>query len=99
MQFFKEGYLRVITPLTIDGVRPRYDQQGRVMTKETELPLSAKKHLERQNQNLPDYLKKKIEVIKADQAAEGNTDTVDTSGPKPGKKRFNQIGTNHLKRW
>lgn len=64
MQFFTEGYLRVTSPVTIDGSRPRYDERGQMMYKETELPLSAKKHLVRQNNILPEHLKKKIEVVK-----------------------------------
>ena len=69
MQFFTQGYLRVTSPLTIDGTRPKYDEQGRMMYKETELPLTAKKHLDRQNINLPNHLKKKIEVVGPDMPA------------------------------
>lgn len=101
MQFLLEGYLRVTSPLTIDGTRPRYDEQGRMMYKETELPLSAKKHLERQNNDLPDHLKKKIEVIKPgeDGITTSGTPAAEDKGIAPQglvKKRFSPIGSPRL---
>lgn len=107
MQFLKEGYLRVTSPLTIDGVRPKYDQRGQMMYKETELPLTAKKYMDEQNRKLPDHLKKKIEVIKADQVPgdpsgtkeAGTVEPEANTNPSTGKKRFNQVNASQLKRW
>lgn len=59
-----ESYLRVLTPQTIDGVNLKYAEGGeRVLFKETHLPLTARKHLEAENANLPQQLKHKIEVV------------------------------------
>lgn len=106
MQFFTEGYLRVTSPQTIDGSRPKYDEDGRIMTKETELPLSAKKHMEKQNKNLPDHLKKKIEVIPGDQVKVIQSIASTTTPPDgnkiiemDGRKRFRSVGTQNLKKW
>lgn len=72
-----------------------------MMYKEIELPLSAKKHMERQNNNLPAHLKKKIEVIGQDAPAAVQSEprgTKDSDIP-PGtimKKRFSTIGGQHL---
>ncbi len=56
-------YLRVITTRTTDGSSPLIDEEGRAVTKEAHLPLSAKPLLELQNRRLPKYLQKKIEVV------------------------------------
>lgn len=103
MQFFTQGYLRVTSPMTIDGTHPKYDEQGRIMYKETELPLTAKKHIDRQNSRLPDHLKKKIEVIGPDgpaaiQPEPQGTKAVDIPSGTFMKKRFSTIGNQHLVR-
>lgn len=66
MSYFKGSYLRVLSPRTTDGITPQM-QNDRLVYKEDFLPLSAKSHLEKQNEVLPDILKKKIEVIKSDE--------------------------------
>lgn len=63
MSFFNGNYLRVLTPQTIDGINLAYDANQRPIFKETHLPLTARKHLERKNEKLPAQLKKKIEVV------------------------------------
>jgi hypothetical protein len=63
MSFFQGNYLRVLTPQTIDGINLAYDANQRPIFKETHLPLTARKHLERKNEKLPAQLKKKIEVV------------------------------------
>ncbi len=60
--YFKDSYLRVVTPVTEDGNRPRI-VNGQQVFKETALPLSAKKHLIEQNRNLPVHLRKIIEEV------------------------------------
>jgi len=64
---FKGNYLRVSTPVTIDGVTPQTDANDRIVYKETFLPLTAEDHLRKQNEKLPPILKKKIEVVKNDE--------------------------------
>lgn len=60
--YFTSSYLRVVTPVTEDGNRPRI-VNGMPVYKETALPLSAKKHLVEQNRNLPQHLRKTIEEV------------------------------------
>lgn len=60
--YFKDSYLRVVTPVTEDGNRPRI-VNGQQVFKETALPLSAKKMLMEQNRNLPVHLRKIIEEV------------------------------------
>lgn len=59
---FDGPYLRVLTPETIDGINLRMVNE-RIVYKESHLPLSAKKHLERKNNKLPTHLRHKIEVV------------------------------------
>lgn len=60
--YFANSYLRVVTPVTEDGNRPRIIN-GQQVFKETALPLSAKKMLMEQNRNLPVHLRKIIEEV------------------------------------
>jgi len=60
--YFTSSYLRVVTPVTEDGNRPRIIN-GQQVFKETALPLSAKKHLMEQNRTLPVHLRKIIEEV------------------------------------
>jgi hypothetical protein len=60
--YFTSSYLRVVTPVTEDGNRPRIIN-GQQVFKETALPLSAKKMLMEQNRNLPVHLRKTIEEV------------------------------------
>lgn len=60
--YFTSSYLRVVTPVTEDGNRPRI-VNGVQVFKETALPLSAKKMLMEQNRNLPVHLRKTIEEV------------------------------------
>lgn len=64
MTFLNGDHLRIVSVITEDGVRPRLDETGRQMQKETLLPVTAKKHMERRNEELPKHLKMKIEVVK-----------------------------------
>lgn len=60
--YFTSSYLRVVSPVTEDGNRPRI-VNGQQVFKETALPLSAKKMLLEQNRNLPQHLRKIIEEV------------------------------------
>jgi hypothetical protein len=60
--YFTDSYLRVVTPVTEDGNRPRIVNSQQVF-KETALPLSAKKMLMEQNRGLPVHLRKTIEEV------------------------------------
>lgn len=82
--YFNSSYLRVVTPVTEDGNRPKLFN-GQQVYKETALPLSAKKHLEEQNRNLPAHLKKIIEVVSNDEDQPAVTNQV-TERRKPGPK-------------
>lgn len=62
MQFQSGPYLRVKSPITTDGINIKLSGD-RVQYKITELPLTAKRELEKQNAKLPDNLKKIIEVV------------------------------------
>ena len=64
---FTGSYLRVNTPRTIDGATPLL-VDGVLQYKEDFLPLSARQFLEEQNKNLPEILRKKIEVVKPNEA-------------------------------
>lgn len=63
--FSNEDHLRVTKVKTTDGVNPVYDSNNNVVKKIVELPLSAKKRIDEQNDLLPNQLKMKVEVIKA----------------------------------
>lgn len=76
-----ESYLRVRTPQTIDGVNLKYSDDGsRVLYKETHLPMTAKKHLEAENANLPQQLRHKLEVVEGKvKGKPGRPPKIDTS--------------------
>ena len=88
--YFTNSYLRVVTPVTEDGNRPRIIN-GQQVFKETALPLSAKKYLIAQNQGLPVHLRKLIEEVHNDdvQPVVTNQSATDAQmerkkpGPKP----------------
>jgi len=62
--YFKGDYLRVISPVTEDGNRPKIDPVTNMpVFKETALPTTAKKAMEIQNRRLPAHLRKKIEHV------------------------------------
>jgi len=63
---FNGNYLRVSTPRTTDGVTPQM-QDGRLVYKEDFLPLTARGDLDKQNEKLPEILRKVIEVVKNDE--------------------------------
>jgi len=56
-------YLRVRTPRTSDGVTLVYDDDMKVVYDETELPLTALRHLERRNTKLAKMHKLIITII------------------------------------
>src|SRR5688572_21745615 len=92
--YFKNSYLRVVTPVTEDGNRPKLFN-GQQVFKETALPLSAKKHLDEQNKNLPQHLRKTIEIVSNDEIQPAVTNTAKAAAPvqptrnKPGPKPKN----------
>lgn len=61
--FKNEPYLRILTPRTKDGSNPLYGPDKQPTYKESHLPLSALKAMERENLNLPDHLKHVIEKV------------------------------------
>ena len=62
----KGQYLRVTTPVTTNGTTPMI-KDGRQITEETFLPLTAKKELEKKNRHLErtgsGHLMMKIEIV------------------------------------
>lgn len=81
MSLFKGSYLRVLSPKTTDGRTPMIGADGKVVLKEQHLPISAKRDLEIQNKDLPEILKKKIEIVNGDEEFE----TATTVKEKPKK--------------
>jgi hypothetical protein len=65
MSLFKGEYLRVMSPVTVDGMVPKIGTDGRQVYKEDHLPVSAKKGLERRNLKYPPHLRKTIEIVPA----------------------------------
>lgn len=82
MSFFKGNYLRVLTPQTIDGINLAYDKQNRPILKETHLPVTALKHLERKNEKLPIQLRKKIELVDVESFVERPAPAKGVSAPE-----------------
>lgn len=92
---FKGGTLRVVSPKTEDGNRPKIDPVTKQQVyREDFLPLTARKALEDQNKKLPSHLKKQIEVLTEDVPVNNTAETVTTKptpepqvikrrGPKP----------------
>lgn len=62
MSNFKGPYLRVQTPVTIDGKIPKI-VNGTPVYKESHLALGAKKIMEKRNKRLPEHLRHIIEVV------------------------------------
>lgn len=71
---FQGSYLRVTTLKTVDGTMPLIID-GKPQYKEDFLPLSARAHLEAQNKDLPEMLRKKIEVINGEQPGKEKSST------------------------
>lgn len=62
------SYLRVLSPRTTNGNNVLVDESTRtVKYREDHLPLSARRFLELYNKNLPQHLRKIIEVVKGDE--------------------------------
>ena len=85
--YFTSSYLRVVSPVTEDGNRPKIIN-GQQVFKETALPLSAKKMLIEQNRNLPVHLRKTIEEVHNNdvQPVVTNQSATATERKKPGPK-------------
>lgn len=60
---FPNGTIRVLSPITEDGNRPKLDRNGQRMWREDFFPATSLKAFERRNNRLPDHLKKKIEPV------------------------------------
>jgi len=58
-----KAWLKVSTPLTVDGNHLAYDAKNQPLFQITFLPLSAKKEFERNNSKLPQHLQAQIEEI------------------------------------
>lgn len=79
MSNFSGSYLRVLTPKTQNGVIPLQGPDGRVVYKESHLPLTARKYLDRKNKKLPQYLKHIITEV--DPSGFAESEVVATSFP------------------
>lgn len=81
MSYFKGEYLRVLTPVTADGNTLEYYEDGQVKYKESHLPTSARKSMEKENLNRAKHLQHKIELV-------GSFDTAPAApaAPKRGRK-------------
>lgn len=75
----QKGYLRVTTPQTTNGSEIKYTDDGRKVTKETHLPLTARKHLELENEGLPPHLRHTLEEVSDEAPAK----VKGKPGPKP----------------
>lgn len=65
----EESYLRVLTPQTVDGINLRYGPDGQTpLFSEAHLPLTAKKHIDKQNEQLPAQLRHRVEVVSGEMA-------------------------------
>lgn len=65
----EESYLRVRTPQTVDGLNLKYMPDGFTpMYSEAHLPLTARKHIDAQNANLPAQLRHLVELVSNDSA-------------------------------
>lgn len=78
---FKGDYLRVLTPETIDGVVPK-TVNGRVVYKESHLPVTARKFIEKKNLKRPDHLKHQITLISANPVEEVADEEVITTAKR-----------------
>lgn len=92
--YFKSDYLRVVSPVTEDGNRPKIDPDtGMPIYKETSLPVTARKQLETQNRRLPAHLRKRIELVSSDEprpiATKANPVIRKKPGPKPKNGQLN----------
>ena len=83
--YFKTNYLRVTTPVTEDGNRPKI-VDGMPVYKETALPLTARKNLEIQNRRLPNHLRKRIEEVVNTEPVPVATKANPVERKKPGPK-------------
>jgi hypothetical protein len=83
--YFTSSYLRVVSPVTEDGNRPKIIN-GQQVFKETALPLSAKKMLMEQNRNLPVHLRKTIEEVHNNDVQPVVTNNSQPERRKPGPK-------------
>lgn len=68
MSNFKGDYLRVSTPVTTNGMVPKM-VNGNVVYKESHLPVTALKHINKRNDKLPGHLKMKIERVETGEKA------------------------------
>lgn len=82
----KGDCLRVLSPKTEDGNRPRIGPDGRIVYKEEFLPLTAKRALDRQNNRLPNHLKKVIEVVTTSEVVTSQPIAEVPKKSKPGPK-------------
>lgn len=91
IMYFTSSYLRVVTPVTEDGNRPRIIN-GQQVFKETALPLSAKKHLMERNRNLPQHLRMTIEEVHNNDVqpvvTNGAREIIERKKPGPKPKSF-----------
>lgn len=95
---FPKGTLRVVSPVTVDGNRPKI-VDGKQVYKETYLPKTAKRALENQNKRLPEHLRKKIEPLDEDFVASTQSEQQVVVAPekprgKPGPKPKDHAQTN-----
>lgn len=63
--FLQQQHIVVSTVLTTDGISPVVIDDV-IQYKETHLPLTAKKMLDKKNEKLPDSLKMKIKIVEGE---------------------------------
>lgn len=63
---FDGKYLKVLTPVTIDGRTPKTDENDTKVFKESHSPLTARKYLDKYNDSLPKELKLRITEVDSD---------------------------------
>lgn len=61
--YFKNNYLRILKPRTVDGNALEYNSDKTPVYKETTAPVTARRAFENRNRILPDHLKMTIELV------------------------------------
>ncbi len=64
MSNFQGDYLRVKTPVTVDGNQIEHTPDGRIKYNEQHAPLESKRFFEQENKRLPNQLKHILEEVR-----------------------------------
>jgi hypothetical protein len=63
MSGFTGRYLRVLTPQTVDGINLEYDEDNKIVYKESHQEPTARKYFEQENMTRPKQLKHILEDV------------------------------------